>query len=209
MVSSEEAFAAAESAGIVPDLLSSILNRALRNISELRYSAGLDLRIGVKLPARALLHTELPDVVQRALGTWSRRPGSLILEIGDTSVLGEEAVARETLGRLKELGVKLSIDDAGMALSSLFLLATLPFQEIKIDVSSSRDLAGEAKSERILQSIIELAHFLRLAVVAVGVADEAAAARLKELGCDYMQADFKSPAVAPQGFVERFGFSED
>jgi EAL domain-containing protein (putative c-di-GMP-specific phosphodiesterase class I) len=105
--------------------------------------------------------------------------------------------------------VKLSIDDAGMALSSLFLLATLPFQEIKIDVSSSRDLAGEAKSERILQSIIELAHFLRLAVVAVGVADEAAAARLKELGCDYMQADFKGPAVDPQGFVERFGFSED
>ncbi|MCE9639798.1 MAG: GGDEF domain-containing phosphodiesterase [Betaproteobacteria bacterium] len=209
MVSSEEAFAAAESAGIVPDLLSSILNRALRNISELRYSAGLDLRIGVKLPARALLHTELPDVVQRALGTWSRRPGSLILEIGETSVLGEEAIARETLGRLKELGVKLSIDDAGMALSSLFLLATLPFQEIKIDVSSSRDLAGEAKSERILQSIIELAHFLRLAVVAVGVADEAAAARLKELGCDYMQADFKGPAVDPQGFVERFGFSED
>ena len=73
----------------------------------------------------------------------------------------------------------------------------------------SRDLAGEAKSERILQSIIELAHFLRLAVVAVGVADEAAAARLKELGCDYMQADFKGPAVDPQGFVERFGFSED
>jgi diguanylate cyclase (GGDEF)-like protein len=209
MVSSSEAFAAAESAGIVPDLLSSILNRALRNISELRYSAGLDLRIGVKLPARALLHVDLPDIVERALGTWGRRAGSLILEISEVSVLCEEEVARETLVKLKALGVKLSIDDPDLALSSLFRLATLPFQEIKIDVSSSRDIAGEEKAERILQSIIELAHYLRFAVVAVGVPDDASAARLKELRCDFMQADYKGPAVDPKGFVERFGFSED
>jgi EAL domain-containing protein (putative c-di-GMP-specific phosphodiesterase class I) len=118
-------------------------------------------------------------------------------------------VARDTLVKLKALGVKLSIDDPDMALSSLFRLATLPFQEIKIDVAASRDIAGEEKSDRILQSIIELAHFLRFAVVAVGVPDDAAAARLKELRCDFMQADFKGPAVDPQGFIERFGFSED
>lgn len=209
MVSSSAAFAAAESAGIVPDLLSSILNRALRNISELRYSAGLDLRIGVKLPARALLHVDLPDVVERALGTWSRRAGSLILEVGDTSVLCEEQVARDTLVKLKALGVKLSIDDPEMALSSLFRLSTLPFQEIKLNASTARDIAGEDKSDRILQSVIELAHFLKFAVVAVGVPDDAAASRLKELRCDYMQADYKGPAVDPKGFVERYGFSED
>lgn len=209
MIAAEQAFAAAEAADRVTDLVSSILNRALRNVSEFRYSAGLDLRIGVKLPARALLHTELVDVVQRALGTWSRRPGTLILEIGETSVLAAEPVARETLGRLKELGVKLSIDDPGMAFSSLFWLATMPFQEIKIDVSAAHDLAGAPKSERILQSIIELAHHLRLDVVAVGVTDDVAAARLKELGCNYMQADYKGPALDPEQFVQRFGFNQD
>ena len=208
VIPAEDAFAAAESAGVVTELVSSVLNRALRNVSEFRYSAGLDLRIGVKLPARALLHTELPEVVQRALGTWSLRPSRLNLEIGAISVLGAEAVARETLGRLKELGVKLSIDDAGMAFSSLFWLATMPFQEIKIDVARAHDPAGAPKSERILQSLIELAHHLRLDVVAVGAADDAAAGRLKELGCDYMQADFKGPALDAQGFVARFGFNE-
>ena len=208
VIPAADAFAAAEAADKVTDLLSSILNRALRNVSEFRYSAGLDLRIGVKLPARALLNPELVDVVQRALGTWSRRPGTLILEIGETAVLGREAGAREALGRLKELGVKLSIDDPNMELSSLFWLAPMPFQEIKIDVSAMHDLAGVPKSERILQSIIELAHHLRLEVVAVEVADEAAAVRLKELGCDYMQADFKGPALDPKQFVERFGFND-
>jgi len=208
VIRAEDAFAAAESAGAVTGLVSSVLNRALRNCSEFRYSAGLDLRIGVNLPGRALLHTELPDVVERALGTWSLRPGRLIIEIGETSVLADDTVAQKTLVRLKELGVKLSIDDAGLALSSLFWLATMPFQEIKIDVALARNLAGVPKSERILQSLIELAHHLKLDVVALGVADDAAATRLKELGCDYMQADYKGPALEPKAFVAQFGFNE-
>jgi len=209
MIPAEDAYAAAESAGVVAELVSSVLNRALRNCSEFRYSAGLDLRVGIKLPGRALLHTELFEVIERALRTWNLRPGRLVLEIGETSVLGADAVARETLGRLNNLGVKLSIDDTGLVLSSLFWLATLPFQEIKIKVAVAPDLADVPKSERILQSLIELAHHLRLDVVAVGVADEATAARLKELGCDYMQADYKGPALDPAGFVTRFGFGED
>jgi diguanylate cyclase (GGDEF)-like protein len=209
MIPALDAFVAAESADVVIQLVSSILNRALRNISEFRYSAGLDLRVGVKLPARVLRHPELIEVVERALGTWSRRPGTLILEIGETAVLGAEPATRTTLGRLKELGVKLSIDDPGMAFSSLFWLATLPFQEIRIDVTAGSDIATGLKSERILQSMIELAHHLRLAVMAVGVADDSAAARLKELRCDFMQADYKGPALAPTDFVARFGVRED
>jgi diguanylate cyclase (GGDEF)-like protein len=208
VIRAEDAFAAAESAGAVTALVSSVLNRALRNCSEFRYSAGLDLRIGVNLPGRVLLHAELPDVVERALGTWSLRPGRLIIEIGETSVLADDTLAQKTLVRLKELGVKLSIDDAGLALSSLFWLATMPFQEIKIDVALARNLAGVPKSERILQSLIELAHHLRLDVVALGVADDAAAGRLKELGCDYMQADYKGSALDAKGFVARFGYNE-
>jgi diguanylate cyclase (GGDEF)-like protein len=207
-IPAEDAFAAAASAGRVTDLLSSILNRALRNCSEFRFSAGLDLRIGINVPGRALLQPELPDVVARALGTWDLRPGRLIVEVGDTSVLGMEPAARETLARLKQLGVKLSIDDRRLALSSLFWLATLPFQEIKIDLGFARELAGEPKAGRILQSIIELAHSLELEVVAVNVSDQAAADSLKELGCDYMQADYRGPALDAEGFVRRFGFNE-
>jgi EAL domain-containing protein (putative c-di-GMP-specific phosphodiesterase class I) len=188
--------------------LSSTLNRALRNCSEFRYKAGLDLRVGVNLPGRALLHPEIPDVVARALGTWGLRPGRLIVEVAETSVLGSEPAARETLARLKQLGVKLSIDDPGLALSALISLATLSFHEIKIDVALARNLDSEPKSERILQGIIELAHALELEVLAVNVADDTAAARLKALSCDYMQADYRGPALPAEGFIRRFGFHE-
>lgn len=204
-----DAFAAAEAAGRVTELVSSLLNRALRNCSEFRYSAGLDLRIAINLPGRSLTHTDIPDVVKRALGTWSLRPGRLIIEIGQTAVLETDPVARETLARLKKIGLKLSIDDANLALSSLFWIAALPFQEIKIDVSPARDPGSAAQSERIMQSLVELAHHMKLAVVAVGVPDEAAASRLKELGCDYMQGDYKGPALDARGFVARFGLNAE
>ena len=205
MVRATDAYAAAESAGLAIQLVSSVLHRALRNCSEFRFSAGLDLHIGVKLPARVLAHAELPDLIERALRTWSLRAGRLALEIEDTSVLAADTVARAMLGTLNELGVRLAIDDPQLSLSSLYQLAAMPFQAIKIDVSGAPDLGTAQRSLRITQSLVELGHHLKLGVFAVGAADEAAEARLKEIGCDYAQSDRRGPPLEAQEFVKRYG----
>ena len=127
-----------------------------------------------------------------------------MLEIGDMSALQAHAEAQAAVLRLHEIGVKLSIDDSQAPLSSLFLLATMPFQELKIDVSVAHDWTGQERSESVLRSLIELVHQLKLDVVAIAVADDAAAARLQGLGCDFMQADFKGPPVDAEEFVARF-----
>jgi len=62
----------------------------------------------------------------------------------------------------------------------------------------------QARSEGVLRSLIELIHSLKLDVVAIAAADEAQAARLLELGCDFVQADFKGPPVDAEEFVTRF-----
>ncbi len=204
LVSMRDAIAAAEAGGLVSKMISSLLNRALRNCSEFRQRAGLDLRVAINLPARALMEPGLTDLVERALRTWSLRPGRLMLEIGDMPALQEYADAQAAILRLHETGVKLSIDDASAPLSSLFSLASLPFQELKIDLSVVQGWTGQARAESVLQSLIALVHSLKLDVVATGVADEAAAARLLELGCDFMQANFKGPPVDPEVFVDRF-----
>jgi len=204
LVSMREAIAAAEQGGLVTKMISSLLNRALRNCSEFRQRAGLDLRIAINFPARTLLEPELPELVERALRTWSLRPGRLMLEIGDLSALSAQAQAQAAILRLHEIGVKLSLDDARAPLSSLFWLAALPFHELKIDLSIAQDWSVQARSEGVLRALIELVHQLKLDVIALGVADDAAAARLLELGCDFIQADFKGPAVGAEEFVARF-----
>ena len=204
LVAMRDAVAAAEAGGLVSKMISSLLNRALRNCSEFRQRAGLDLRIAINLPARALMEPGLTDLVERALRTWSLRPGRLVLEIEDIPALQQYEEAQAALLRLRQSGVKLSIDDACAPLSALFSLATMPFQELKIDLSIARGWSDQARAEAVLRALIQLVHELKLDAVAIGVADEAAAARLLELGCDFMQADFKGPPVDPEAFVARF-----
>lgn len=203
-VSMREAIVAAEAGGMVTKLISAVLNRALRNCSEFRQRAGLDLRIAINLPARGLLHAELPELVERALRTWALRAGRLVLEITDIAALETYPEAQAALRRLHEMGVKLSIDDSRASISSLFWLATMPFKELKIDLSMVPDWMAHPRSEAVLRSLIELAHQLELEVIAFGVQDDAAAARLAQLGCDFMQADFKGPPADPEEFVVRY-----
>jgi len=197
---------AAESAGVLDTLISSFLNRALRNCSEFRYAAGLDLRVALNLSARTLLWAVLPDLVERALRTWALRPSRLVLEFSETAVLHDHAEAREALGRLKELGVRLAIDDTALGVEALFGLAQLPFQELKMDLTDAPDLGKEPKHERIVRALIELGHQLRLDVCATSVREPELAERLKALNCDYAQGSFKGPAVAAERFVERYGY---
>lgn len=204
LVSMRAAIAAAEAGGMVGKLVSALLNRALRNTSEFRQKAGLDLRIAINLPARSLLEPELPELVERALRTWSLRPGRLMIELEDLDTLHAHAQVRAAILRLHAMGVKLSLDDARAPLSCLFWLAALPFQELKLDLAIAPEWGAQARSEGVLRSLIELAHQLELAVVATCVADDAQAAKLAQLGCDFMQADFKGPPLDAEAFVARF-----
>jgi len=201
-----QVYTAAESAGVLDTLIPSFLNRALRNCSEFRYAAGLDLRVALNLSARTLLWPVLPDVVERALRTWALRPSRLVLEFSETAVLHDQAQAREALSQLKALGVRLAIDDSALGVEALFSLAQLPFQELKINLSDAPDLGQEPKHEHIVRALVELAHQLRLDVCATSVREAALAERLAALSCDYAQGSYKGPAVAAERFVERYGY---
>lgn len=205
LVPVEKATAVAESAGVVGKLTGWVLNTALRNCGEFRQSAGLDLRVGVNLSAKCLLDPDLPDFMARTLGTWGLRAGRLVLEIAETPVLVANPEAADTLKRIKEIGVRLSIDDTGAGYAALANLATLPFNEIKIDLAAVPGMLSVPQRLSIVQSLIDLAHKLRLDVVACGVGEEAEAKLLKELGCDYLQGDHVSPPLATEDFAKTFG----
>lgn len=211
LVSMRDAVAAAEAGGLVEQLISSVLNRALRNCGELRQKAGLDLRVAVNLPARALLIGDLPDLVERSFRTWALRPGRLMLEIDDIAELQSNAAAQAAIRKLHELGVKLSMDDSGesnTSHASLYCMVEMPFSEMKIDLSiltrATPDWLTHPRSGLVVQSQIEMGHRLDLQVVAFNVPDEASTARLVELGCDFLQAEFRGPPVDPEDFVVRY-----
>jgi diguanylate cyclase (GGDEF)-like protein len=203
VVPPSQAIAVAESAGLMNEVTWWVLNNALRHCAEFRFR-GLDIRVGVNLSANNLRERDLPDFIDRALRTWDVPASSLVIEVTETAVLGGAEAISDTFGRLKALGVRLSIDDFGTGYSSMNYLANMPFDEMKIDLSFVRDMVSVPAHERIVRSLIDLAHNLGLTVVAEGVESEPTRARLAELGCDCIQGYFASEPLEPEKLLAAY-----
>ncbi|HEX9184435.1 MAG TPA: GGDEF domain-containing phosphodiesterase [Burkholderiales bacterium] len=199
----EKAIAVAESAGLVNEVTLWMVNGALRNCRQFRDAAGLDLRIAVKLSAKSLRQSDLPDFVASALKTWNLRPSRLALEITETAVLARSLESVETLQKLRSTGVRLCLDDASAGYHSLSWLATLPFHELKIDLAAVGNIAEVPQKLALVRSLVELAHQLKLEVVVAGVEDAATAALLGPLGCDIAQGPAIGAPLDAAAFAQR------
>jgi EAL domain-containing protein (putative c-di-GMP-specific phosphodiesterase class I) len=93
----------------------------------------------------------------------------------------------EKLDALRRLGMRIAIDDFGTGYSSLAYLARLPVQTLKIDRAFISTMLQDPNSATLVQTMISLAHSLRLKVIAEGVETEEQASTLHLLGCDEMQ----------------------
>ena len=114
-------------------------------------------------------------------------PALLTLEVTETGFIENPARALRMLEAVASLGVSLSIDDFGTGYSSLSHLARMPVDEVKIDRSFVQGLESDPEFAPVVRSAIDMAHSLGLKVVAEGIETEAAAARLRDFGCDVAQ----------------------
>jgi diguanylate cyclase (GGDEF)-like protein len=154
-----------------------------------------DVGVAVNLSPRQLLDPDLPMTVANMLRTVGVPARLLTLEITESSIMTEPAAAAVALRSLRELGVRLSIDDFGTGHSALAYLQRLPLDEVKIDKSFVLTMAADPSTRAIVRAIIDLAHTLGLSVVAEGVEDDESRQLLAEYGCDLMQGFLLSPPM--------------
>lgn len=176
----------AERTGLIHDLTGAVIEQAMGDLEQWCID-GLDLVIAVNVSIQNLLDELLPDRLARLLERHHVEPGRVILEITESTVMTDSDRSLRTLHRLAALGVHLSIDDYGTGYSSLTYLRQLPVNELKIDRSFVSNVLLNRDDEMIVKSTIDLAHQLRLHVVAEGVEDTETADRLHQLGCDTAQ----------------------
>ncbi|HEX3455356.1 MAG TPA: EAL domain-containing protein [Gaiellaceae bacterium] len=176
----------AEHTGLVKPLTRYVMREAVRACAKWQ-ERGLELGVAVNLSARDLLDLHLPDEVRLLLSETRIDPGCLELEITENTILSDPARTRTILNRLKELGVRLAIDDFGSGYSSLGYLKRLPLDVLKIDKSFVMTMLADDDSAAIVRSTIDLAHNLGLEVVAEGVATESIGGALAALRCDSAQ----------------------
>jgi diguanylate cyclase (GGDEF)-like protein len=184
----------AEHTGLIKPLTRYVMREAVRSCSRW-VQCGLDLSIAVNLSSRDLLDLHLPDEVRLLLNETAIDPRRLELEITENTILSDPVRTRTILSRLKDLGVRLAIDDFGSGYSSLGYLKRLPLDVLKIDKSFVMSMMADDDSAAIVRSTIDLAHNLGLEVVAEGVATEHISAVLAALHCDAAQGFYFSGPI--------------
>ncbi|NYZ62738.1 putative bifunctional diguanylate cyclase/phosphodiesterase [Luteimonas deserti] len=176
----------AERSGQIGDLTRWTLNVGLRHLAELR-QVDPGIRVAINLSVEVLQLPGFVDQVFDLMRLWNVPGTALELEVTESALMRDMAQCEQLLATLRAGGVRISIDDFGTGYSSLAYLHRLPVDTLKIDRSFIRDMEGEERAQRLVGTMIDLAHDLGLSVVAEGVEQPAALARLAELGCDFAQ----------------------
>ena len=176
----------AERAGIIDELSGVLLAQALQQGARL-HDAGFPLKISVNLSALWLDDLNLPDLMLRSVLAVKLTPADIILEVTETGVTKDLAIALDVLTRLRLKGFGLSIDDFGIGYSSFEQLGRIPFTEMKLDRSFVNRGIQDSAARAILESSMAMAQKLDLVTVAEGVETEAELELMRDLGCDNVQ----------------------
>jgi EAL domain-containing protein (putative c-di-GMP-specific phosphodiesterase class I)/FixJ family two-component response regulator len=190
----------AEAHGLIDRLTDFVIREALGWFGA--HFGGTSLRLCLNLSARSLDDIALADHLEQLCRDASVDPAQVVLELTETSSIGDQEAARDLLTRLRIKGMSLAIDDFGSGHSSLVQLARQPFSELKIDQAFVRTVAASSDSRTIVQAIIGLARSLAMQVTAEGIEDQASHDALAAMGCDLMQGNFLAPPMPGEETLE-------
>jgi diguanylate cyclase (GGDEF)-like protein/PAS domain S-box-containing protein len=156
------------------------------------------LTMSVNLSTRQIQGSSFIEDIQDILAETGLPPANLKLEITESAIMDDRVEAASILATLKRIGVGVLLDDFGTGYSSLGYLHSLPIDTLKIDRSFVMRLDETESSEHLVRTILNVAHNLRMTVVAEGVETESHVIRMRELGCEYAQGYCFSPPRAPE-----------
>ena len=182
----------AEESALIVDIGRWVLDQACRAVSAWRniVPAGEGLRVAVNISGRHLQHGDLVADVRDALERSGLDPGSLVIELTESTMMQNTDVSLARLRDLRNLGVRLAIDDFGTGYSSLSYLHRFPIDILKLDRSFVSRLTEVGDGPELARAVVMLGDTLGLETVAEGIEQEDQADELLALGC-----------VAGQGFL--------
>ena len=169
--------------------------------------AGLPrMRVAVNLSAAQFVQPDgLVATVAGALEASGLEPDGLELEITEGVLLADTREVLGTLARLRDMGIRLALDDFGMGYSALGYLQRFAFDTLKIDRSFVAELDGGGGGVPIVRAVVDLAHGLNMTVVAEGVETAAQLTRLKTMACDAVQGFLLASPEPETAFAARLG----
>lgn len=165
--------------------------------------SGLDVgSLAVNVSGVQLCQPDLAQRIQEILTEFDLDYHLLEIELTESSLVNSVDKSFAVLKQIKELGMQITIDDFGTGYSSFSYIKDMPLSCIKIDRSFVADIGKDANAEKLIASIVSMAHGLELKVVAEGIEEQHQAEHLATLGCELLQGYLYSHPV-PQEEVAK------
>ncbi|QTD54448.1 EAL domain-containing protein [Parasphingorhabdus cellanae] len=199
MISPELFIPILEKAGRIDELTLHVLQSALDDLS-IWNAQRPGLSCSVNISAQLLDDIAFIDKAIAMVGAANLDNDHIIFEVTETAALADLQLSVDALERIRNAGISVSIDDYGTGQSTMSYLQRLPIDEIKIDQSFVKTMMNDDSNRLMVKSTIELAHALKLKVVAEGIEDQPCMDMLTEFGCDVGQGWHISKPVSSQGF---------
>jgi diguanylate cyclase (GGDEF)-like protein/PAS domain S-box-containing protein len=193
----------AEQTGLIRQIGEWVLRRVCGDYHDWRAQIADPGLVSINLSLRQLQQASFLARFADVFREYGFDPSKLELEITETTLMSNAPRTLQVLGELRDLGIRLSIDDFGTGFSSLSALQHLPVETLKIDQSFVRDAASDPEDATLVRTIIELGRNLGLEVIAEGVETEAQLEFLRASGCHYGQGLLFGAPMSAAEMLER------
>jgi diguanylate cyclase (GGDEF)-like protein/PAS domain S-box-containing protein len=184
----------AEETGLIGPMGQWAMEEACRQAVDWRH-AGFPVRMSVNLSPSQLADARFPDFLGAYLQEIGMPAHQVDLELTEGVFIQSEGRVLDALGRLKEMGLRLSVDDFGTKFAIFSYLQKLPIDGIKVDRSFVAKMDTSPADAAVVRAIIDLGHTLGLRVIAEGVETATQRDKLLQMECDIMQGHLFSAAM--------------
>ncbi|MFO1417106.1 MAG: EAL domain-containing protein [Methylotetracoccus sp.] len=198
----------AEEIGLIDAIGAFVIETVCKQLAVWRQDDLPLIYVAVNLSPRQFLQDGLFDTIRDALTSCGVDPKALKLEITESLVMKNVDQVATTLNALRVLGVSVAIDDFGTGYSSLSFLRQFPIDQLKIDKSFVRDVTSNPDDAAIAQTVIALAHTMRMQVVAEGVETQDQLRFFEQMECDIVQGFYFSRPLNAEGLTRLLSTTE-
>lgn len=196
----------AEDAGLIGSIGTWVRKEALRQLGVWRSEGivGEDFYLSINVSPRQLSDPELPLIISGEMLRYGVPPQCVALEMTESVMVDGSSVTSRVLFELRELGVKLLVDDFGTGFSALGYLRRFPVTGVKIDRSFVTGLGVNVEDDEIVRAVVAMSHALGLSVIAEGVETPLQREALYAVGVVNGQGWLWGAAVPAVEFAQRW-----
>lgn len=191
----------AERMGLILPIGEWVISEACRMIASLR-AQGMFIPISVNVASQQVETRQILHSIRKWAATFDVPPQALNIEITESGIMRDVTHSIAVMNELRELGVRIALDDFGAGYSSLSHLKSLPLDFMKIDRSLVSGVAESERERQIMTSVLHLAKATELFVIAEGVETQEQARVLQLLGCETLQGFYFSEPIYAAEFYD-------